>query len=86
MLHDGIDTLIISDRSKHLTNKLRSAISAKFDRIWIYVCKNPESNVYELYVASWLGGKVEDSEATAIKHFATKFMLDPENIDDFLKE
>ncbi len=76
------ETFIINDRSKALMEKLRSKILKNFAGAWLYLYKEKEGN-YEISVANQNGGKLNKEEMSSIKIFATDFMLDPENKDDF---
>jgi hypothetical protein len=63
--------------------KLRSKILKNF-AVWLYLCKEKDGN-YEISASNQNGGKLTKEEEFSIKTFATDFMLDPENKDDFLK-
>jgi len=78
------ETFVINDRSKTLMEKLRSEILKNFRMVWLYLYKEKDGN-YEISAANQEGGKLTKDEISAVKRFATDFMLDPKNKDDFLK-
>lgn len=78
------ETFIINDRSKTLMEKLRSEILKNFRWIWLYLYKEKDGN-YEISAVNQEGGKLNKDEISTVKRFATDFMLDPRNKDDFLK-
>jgi hypothetical protein len=78
------ETFIINDRSKTLMEKLRSEILKNFRWIWLYLYKEKDGG-YAISAANQEGSKLTKDEISAVKRFATDFMLDPRNKDDFLK-
>lgn len=78
------ETFVINDKSKTLMEKLRSEILLNFTGIWLYLYKENDGR-YEISAANQYGGKLNKEDMSNIKIFATDFMLDPKNKDDFLK-
>lgn len=74
----GPEIVLASNLSNTFAESLRSALLEEFlsDRLWLYVCGTDKK--YEVSVANYWGGSLEDKLAVKVKKFTKEFVNDAE--------